>query len=153
MFRSRSSDTDPSGGSADARGRPSRRVQSAVVGSVAITSAVILLLSGALDEPASGDVEPTSETSVITAVPTSASTGPVMISYLTDLRSWTECVTAEPSGSTCGTAPRQPDDAQLNSYLAEVLDWNICAAPRLRNGGMSYAEDACGPQPVSPLDG
>ena len=155
MFRSRSS-AEPNDDAADARRRPSRRVQSAVVGLAAIVSGSVLLISGALDDSTQRvDVEPaTAATTVPTAQtrPLPAADSPMM-TYLTALRTWTDCIGAQSSSVTCGTAPVQPDDAQLNAYLAEVLDWNKCAAPRLRHGGLTYAEEACGPQPISPLDG
>jgi hypothetical protein len=115
------------------------------------------LLSGALDEGKHVviDSAPSSTVAEDRAVP---SRDLVMMTYLTAFGAWNRCVSSQPSDATsaivsseCGSPPAQPDDPQLNAYLAEVLDWNKCAAPRLRHGGLDQAVIACGPQPVSPI--
>jgi hypothetical protein len=157
MFRSRNRAAHSSGGSANAVRRPSRRAQSAVVVAVALASGSVLMLSGALDPGTAEEVHSESPPSTLaSSVPTTvARPAPdsSMIGYLTAQRSWIACMSAASSTTSCGAPPTQPDSAQLNAYLAAVLDWNKCAAPRLRHGGLGYAEDACGPQPTSPLDG
>lgn len=134
--------------------------QSFIVAAIAIATSAVLLLTGALDDKqASVNLDPSAAASTTTP---SASAAPnrAMIDYLTALKNWTGCIGGTPpqdtTGSTaspCGDLPIQPDDPQLTAYLVSVLDWNKCAAPRLRHGGLVYAVDACGPQPVSPLDG
>jgi hypothetical protein len=122
-----------------------------IVAFAAIATGVVLLLSGVLDDHRSVDIDPSSTGTAVanTTDPADA----VMVRYLTAQKAWNDCVTADPSGTTCGTAPAQPDDPRLNAYLSDVLDWNKCAAPRLRRGGMDTAIAACGPQPASPLGG
>ncbi len=125
--------------------------QSFVVAGAAIATGVILLLSGALDDHASVNIDPSGTGTTVTT--TRGSADSVMVGYLTAQKTWNECVTADPSAASCGKAPAQPDDPRLNAYLSDLLDWNKCAAPRLRRGGMETAIAACGPQPASPLGG
>ena len=156
MFRSRSND-----GEGDTerlpRARPSRTAQSLIVAGTAIATAVVLLVTGALDDRHHVELEAATTTTVANA-PATPPADSVMMKYLRDMKAWTDCMKATtPTGSaptttqSCGAAPKQPDDARLNAYLSTVLEWNKCAAPRLRAGGVEAAEVACGPQPVSPL--
>ncbi len=141
-------------------GPPTRRSlrghQSVVVFLIAVATSVVLLLSGALDDHRpSVNIDPSAEAA--TTPPTAAPISPVMVDYLTSLRNFSDCASSAgvstTSTSSCGAMPDQPDDPQLNAYLSAVLDWNKCAAPRLRRGGMKYAVEACGSAPVSPLGG
>jgi hypothetical protein len=116
-----------------------------------MASAIVLLLTGALDDHASVNIDPSGTGTTIST--TRAPADSVMIKYLTAQKTWNDCVNADPSAASCGQAPAQPDDPRLNSYLSDVLDWNKCAAPRLRRGGMDQAIAACGAQPASPLGG
>lgn len=123
---------------------------------IAVATSATLLLSGALDDHhAPVNLDPSAQAA--TTPSTTSPLSPAMVNYLTALRGYSDCVSAQASAATttssCGEMPDQPDDAQLNAYLSAVLDWNKCAAPRLRRGGMKYAAEACGPAPVSPLGG
>ena len=157
MFRSRSRGKPSDDDMTPSPQRPSGRTQSAIVAFAAVTSGAILLLSGALDNPPRVDIDPVTESSGAVQNPAPRPEDAVMVEYLTAMKTWTECLasrpdaTADVTSSTCGTMPEQPDDPRLNAYLAEVLDWNKCAAPRLRHGGLEQAIISCGPQPVSPL--
>ena len=116
-----------------------------------MTSGIILLLSGALDDHASVNIDPSGTGTTISTTRDPADS--VMVKYLSAQKAWNDCVNGDPSAASCGKAPAQPDDARLNNYLADVLDWNKCAAPRLRRGGMDQAIAACGAQPAAPLGG
>ncbi len=128
-----------------------------VVASIAFVVGSILLLTGALDgNRAAVNIDAASAATTGVPTPTTTSANRVTIDYLTALRAFSTCAeqsSESAAAAACGTLPPQPDDPQLNAYLSSVLDWNKCAAPRLRHGGMTYAVDACGPQPVSPLGG
>lgn len=141
MFRSRSS-----------------RAQSAIVAFVAMTSGAVLVLSGALEDSPRVNIDPVTESSAAPANAVPRPEAQVMLTYLGAFDTWSACEKNQPpvpaadvASSACGTMPEQPDDPQLNAYLAEVLDWNKCAAPRLKHGGLEQAVTACGPQPLSPL--
>jgi hypothetical protein len=132
-------------------------MQTAIVAFAAIGTGVVLLVSGALDETRHVDVD-TSPSSTVVERAVIRPEDEVMVRYLAEYTTWTECVksrlTASPAGvasPTCGTLPEQPDDPRLNSYLSAVLDWNKCAGPRLKHGGMDQAVISCGPPPSSPL--
>ena len=138
---------------------PSRssRAQSAIVAFVAMSSGAILVLSGALEDSPRVNIDPVTESTVV-ANPVPRPETQVMLTYLGAFDTWSACEKNQPAvpaadvaSSPCGTMPAQPDDPQLNAYLAEVLDWNKCAAPRLKHGGVEQAEIACGAQPLSPL--
>jgi hypothetical protein len=155
MFRSRSNQqaddvTQPR------RRRSSLTAQSLVVAGAAVVSGLVLLLTGALDGSRHVDIDPATQTTISAAAPATPAANSVMMIYLRAIQSWTDCMNAPtsatgPAATSCGTAPDQPDDAQLNAYLAAVLEWQKCASPRLHAGGIAAAEIACGPQPASPL--
>ncbi|MEP6658697.1 MAG: hypothetical protein ABJD24_02135 [Acidimicrobiales bacterium] len=101
----------------------------------------------------------TSSTAPLTAPTTVAAPRPadakVVSDYVAKMKTWNECMKKHPDEAAtkpCGDMPAQIDDPSLNAYLAEVLDWNKCAAPLLNHGALAQAEAACGPQPV-PSDG
>ena len=79
--------------------------------------------------------------------------------YLRDLAKWADCVKAHASDSStatsspCGPIPKQPDSPAVNAYLADVLNWNKCAAPLLKRGARAAAVAACGPEPTAPSAG
>ena len=73
-----------------------------------------------------------------------------VVNYVAKMKAWNECMKKHPGEAAtkpCGEMPAQVDDPNLNAYLAEVLDWNKCAAPLLKHGALPQAEAACGPQP------
>lgn len=157
MFRSRSSSASSDDEATRHNGHLTGRKQSAIVALTAMGSAAVLLFSGALDDSRRIDIDSSaaSSSSVVEAVRLEDK---VMIAYLTASERWRDCMNDQPAEATadvfssaCGTAPEQPDDPRLNAYLAEVLEWHKCAAPRLLHGGMDSAIVACGPQPPSPL--
>lgn len=79
----------------------------------------------------------------------------VVVDYLAKMKAWNECVKKHPvDGATksCGSRPVQVDDPNLNAYLADLLNWNKCAAPLLKHSALAQAEAACGPQPVPTTD-
>jgi hypothetical protein len=130
-----------------------------VIALAAMSTAVVLVVSGALDESTRVDIDTAPGSTVVENSTIPAQDG-VLRTYLHAFDTWNVCVASQPAtaasgvvSSACGTAPQQADDPLLNSYLAAVLDWNKCAAPRLRRGGIDQAVIACGPQPPSPLGG
>ena len=149
MFRSRTS-TQASKEIVRRNRRPAG-ARAFIVTVAAMVSAIVLLLSGALDDHSPVDLDASGTGTTVTTTTDPADS--VMVSYLTAQKTWNDCVTADPSAARCGTAPAQPDDPRLNAYLSDVLDWNKCAAPRLHRGGMDTAIAVCGPQPASPLGG
>jgi hypothetical protein len=156
MFRSRSNQQADDATPPRLR-RSSLTAQSVVVAGAAMVSSVVLLLTGALDGSRHVDIDPATQTTISAAAPATPAADSVMMTYLRTLREWTDCtneaasVTDSSGAAPCGTAPDQPDDAQLNAYLAAELEWQKCASPRLKAGGQAAAEVACGPQPASPL--
>ena len=79
-----------------------------------------------------------------------------MVDYVAKMKAWNDCV-KEHAGQdytkACGAMPEQVDDPALNAYLAEVLNWNKCASPLLKQGATAQAEEACGPSPAPPTTG
>jgi hypothetical protein len=135
-----------------------------IVALVALVTAGVLVFAGMFDSTASKDIniDPVANTPT-TARPSGPTTAAAprpadpkaVVNYTAKMKAWNECMkkhTGEAATKPCGEMPAQGDDPNLNAYLADVLEWNKCAAPLLKHGALTQAEAACGPQP-SPATG
>ena len=136
--------------------KPSWPARALIIALIACVTAGVFIFAGMFDTTASKniDIEPvasapaSSPTSVAAPRPADSK---VVVNYVAKMKAWNECMKKHPgeaAAKPCGDMPAQIDDPSLNAYLAEVLDWNKCAAPLLKQGALTQAEAACGPQPV-----
>jgi hypothetical protein len=139
--------------------KPSWAGKALVIVLIALVTAGVLVFAGMFDSTASKDIniEPITSTPAAAAsnvATTAAAPRPAdpkaVVNYVAKMKAWNECMKKHPGEATtkpCGEMPEQRDDPNLNAYLADVLEWNKCAAPLLKHGALAQAEAACGRQP------
>ena len=136
--------------------KPSWAGRALIVALIACVTAGVFIFAGMFDSTASKEIniEPVASTpagSPTTVAAPQPADAKAVINYVARMKTWNECMKKHPGEAAtkpCGQMPAQLDDPNLNAYLAEVLEWNKCAAPLLKHGALAQAEAACGPQPA-----